>query len=324
MPHSSVQGLLAILFAFGMGWSLSVQPSVLIQGRASIPTMNNERHALTVLTVNVGNTSPLCWPYFVKLCRKAVETRIARNLQALRPDVVAIQETLPPWMCENRRLTLPGSVCAGSSDVPQVRRLLGPDYTIVCETRNAFECIAVRTGAGEILGCEPGALCDTDRFERQPEDCRHSVSIMAATVRVKGRTFDVVNAHAENRSPACRLAAIRQVFEPDGLIREKKALIMGDFNLDPWREDDPSIRYWRQQIGIDSDSGYVYHSGIAERHPPYPTLRYPLFTRTYDHVASNFLGGTTRVLGESPKTARLDGGWGMDHRAVHGHLSFAE
>ena len=202
--------------------------------------------------------------------------------------------------------------------------MVGPDYTIICERRNAFECIAVRTGAGGILGCEPGALCHTNRFERQHEDCRHSVSIMAATVQIKGRTFDVVNAHAENRSPPCRLAAIQQVFESESLVRERKALIMGDFNLDPWREDDPSIRYWRQQIGLDSASGYVYHSGIAEREPPYPTLRYPFFTRTYDHVTSNFLTGTARVLGESPGTARLDGGWGMDHRAVYGQLLFTE
>jgi endonuclease/exonuclease/phosphatase family metal-dependent hydrolase len=276
------------------------------------------------MTVNVGNTSPLCWPYFVKLCRKSVESRIATNLQALRPDVVAIQEILPQWMCENRRLSPPGSVCAGTADYPQVRRLLGPDYTIICETRNAFECIAVRTDTGEILGCEPGTLCSTDRFERQDQGCRHSVSILATTVRVKGRIFDVVNAHAENRSPVCRLAAIQQVFEPGGLVREEKALIMGDFNLDPWREDDASIRYWRRQVGADGVSGYTYHSGIAERKPPYPTLRYPFFLRTYDHVASNFLTGTTQVLGESPGTTRLDGGWGMDHRAIYGHLSFNE
>lgn len=319
-----VPGILAILFAHGMFWPLRDQPSDTSGRRTSILEMNNNRDGLTVLTVNVGNTSPLCWPYFVKLCRRAVETRIARNLQAVNPDLVAIQEILPPWMCENRRFTPPGSACAGSTGVPQVRRLLGPDYTIVCETRNAFECIAVRTGAGEILSCDPGALCHTDRFERQPEDCRHSVSIMAATVQIKGRTFDVVNAHAENRSPACRLAAIRQVFEPCGLVREEKALIMGDFNLDPWREDDPSIRYWRQQTGTDSASDYIYHSGIAEREPPYPTLRYPFFTRTYDHVLSNFLTGATQVLGESPETARLDGGWGMDHRAVYGYLSFTD
>jgi hypothetical protein len=99
---------------------------------------------------------------------------------------------------------------------------------------------------------------------------------------------------------------------------------MGDFNLDPWREEDASIRYWRQQVGKASESGYIYHSGVAERNPPYPTLRYPFFTRTYDHVASNFLSGVTQVLGESPGTSRLDGGWGMDHRAIYGQLSFTD
>lgn len=293
--------------------------------------MNKDQtgNSLTVLTVNVGNTAPWCWPYVVKLCRKDVETRIAQNLQALRPELVAIQEVLPPWLCEKYRLALPGSVCGGSNDIPQVRRLLGPDYTIVCETRNAFECIAVRTDAGKILGCDRGALCETDRMDRQTassqlKGCRGSVSIMAATVQVKGRIFDVVNAHAENRSPACRLASIRQIFESDSLVQEGKALIMGDFNLDPWREDDESSRYWRQQVGENGSSNYVYHSGIAECQPPYPTLRYPFFTRTYDHVVSNFLLGVTQVLGESPGTSRLDGGRGMDHKAVYGRLAFGD
>ena len=289
-----------------------------------VSNMNNDRDGLTVMTVNVGNTSPLCWPYFGKLCRRAVETPIARHLQALHRDLVAIREALPPWMCENRRLTPPGSVCAGSPDFPQVRRLVGADYTIICEKRNAFECIAVRTGAGPILGCEPGALYHTDRFERQAGDCRHSMSIMAASVEIEGHTFDVVNAHAENRSPACRLAPIRQIFESDGLVQEARSLIVGDFNLEPWREDNPSIHYWRQQTSIDKESRYVYHGGIAEHEPAYPTLRYPFFTRTYDHVIGNFLSGITQVLGESPGTTRLDDGWGMDHRAVYGRLTFAE
>ncbi|MFA9404100.1 MAG: hypothetical protein ACERKY_13670, partial [Anaerolineales bacterium] len=63
-------------------------------------------------------------------------------------------------------------------------------------------------------------------------------------------------------------------------------------------------------------------SGMAEHDPPYFTLKYPTFSRTYDHVVSNFLEGTTLVLGESPGTYRLDGGSGMDHRAVYGILNF--
>ena len=130
----------------------------------------------------------------------------------------------------------------------------------------------------------------------------------------------MVNAHAENRDPACRLAAIRQIFEGDRLVRQPRVLLTGDFNMDPWRENDASTRYWRQRVGLNGKDGYSYHSGVAEFEPPRPTLRYPFLTRTYDHVVSNFLTGVCQVLGESPGTERLDGGRGCDHRAVYGVL----
>ncbi len=286
--------------------------------------MGDHHRGFSLLSANVGNTAPWCWPYMVKLCRRDVEERLARNIQALCPDLVAIQEVLPPWLCRKWRLALPGSVCAGDNEVPQVRRLVGPDYSIACDGRNQFECIAVHTSAGRIEGVKAGGLTITDRIDSDgAEGCRRSVSIVAATVQIKGRTFDVVNAHAENRDPACRLAAIRQIFEGDHLVREPQVLLVGDYNMDPWREDDVSTRYWRQQVGEAGNRAYVYHSGIAEKQPPYPTLRYPLLTRTYDHVVSNFLTGVCQVLGESPGTERLDGGRGCDHRAVYGVLWWA-
>ncbi|MBN1659792.1 MAG: endonuclease/exonuclease/phosphatase family protein [Anaerolineae bacterium] len=266
----------------------------------------------------------MCWPNVVKLCRRDVEQRLARNIQALRPDLVAIQEVLPEWLCRKWRLALPGSVCAGDDDVPQIRRLVGPDYSIICDGRNQFECIAVHTDAGRIEGVEPGELAITGRIDRDGvEGCRRSVSIVVATVEIRGRVFDVVNAHAENRDPACRLAAIRQIFEGDQLVREPQVLLTGDYNMDPWREDDASTHYWRQQVGMAGHHAFIYHSGIAEKQPPHPTLRYPFLARTYDHVASNFLTGVCEILGESPGTERLDGGRGCDHRAVYGILSWA-
>jgi hypothetical protein len=93
--------------------------------------------------------------------------------------------------------------------------------------------------------------------------------------------------------------------------------------MDPWREDDVSTRYWRQQVGEAGNRGFVYHSGIAEVQLPRPTLRYPFLSRTHDHVASNLLTGVCQVLGESPGTQRLDGGGGCDHRAVYGVLRWA-
>jgi hypothetical protein len=284
--------------------------------------MADRHRSFSLLSANVGNTAPWCWPYVVKLCRRDVEERLARSIQALRPGLVAIQEILPPWLCQKWRLAMPGSACTGNNEVPQIRRLVGPEYSIVCDGRNQFECIAVHTNAGKIEGVEPGDLVITDRIDSEgAKGCRRSVSIMAATVEIKGRVFDVVNAHAENRDPACRLAAIRQIFEGDRLVREPHVLLVGDYNMDPWREDDVSTHYWRGQVGTDSSHAFIYHSGIAEKQPPYPTLRYPFLNRTYDHVVSNFLTGVCRVLGESPGTNRLDGGRGCDHRAIYGILS---
>jgi hypothetical protein len=61
---------------------------------------------------------------------------------------------------------------------------------------------------------------------------------------------------------------------------------------------------------------FAYHSGPAEREPPYFTVDEVLFHLTLDHVASDFAQGTCQTLGMAPGTERLDGGKGTDHRAL--------
>lgn len=279
-----------------------------------------ESEGFTVLSANVGNSDPRCAFQLLKLCRSEVESRLASNIAKIRPEVVALQETVPDHLCESAPLVDSGHVCAGVYSEPQVRRLLGPDYSIVCEESNLIECIGIRTDVGEIVGCELGALCGSDRVASIPPSCRTHLTIFAATVRVRGRTFDMVNAHPENRSAECRLDSLRQVFEGD-LIQQERALILGDLNLDPWLGNDVSTEYWNTQVGPAEAHAFDYHSGPAEHEPPYPTIRYPFFVRTLDHVASNFLEGTMITLGEAPGTPRLDGGSGTDHRALYGRLS---
>ncbi len=288
------------------------------------PVDGEKTDGFTLLSANVGNADPFCLPYVLKLCRRDVEERLAANIRKLRPEVVALQEVMPDWLCAKYPVALPGSVCAEKQSEPQVRRLLGPEYTIVCDGRNGFECIAVRVDVGEVEDCPPGGLCRTERIDSHAPGCRWNVSIVAATVRIRGHTFDLVNAHPESRSAACRRDSLRQVLEPGGLVQQDDVLLVGDLNMDPWREDDVSTRYWNAKIGVSGSTAYVYHSGIAEHQPPYPTLRYVFFRRTYDHVVSTFLQGVVWVLGESPGTTRLDGGQGMDHRAVYGRLAFEE
>ena len=280
----------------------------------------------SVLTVNVGNSDPRCLPVLLKLCRNDVEKRLAENIQKLAPDVIAFQETLPPDKCPSWLEIDPGNSCSILSEQPQVRRLVGDKYTIVCESRNSYECIAVHESAGSIQDCAQGELCITERVDIHEEGCRSNVSVMGATVEVRGKVFDIINAHPESRNAECRAFSIQQIFaRPDGtagLVQEDHVLIVGDLNMDPWREDDVSVQTWNSYVGSSETHPFYYHSGVAESQPPFYTLQYPTFSRTYDHVVSNFLFGTTVVLGESPGTVRLDGGSGMDHRAVYGSLSF--
>jgi len=283
----------------------------------------SEQPGFTVLTANVGNGDPRCVFQRLKLCRSAVEARLTDSLAELRPEVVALQETLPDHLCEGVPPVNNGHVCSEEHTRPQVRRLLGPDYSIVCEESNLIECIGVRTDVGEILGCELGGLCMSDRVVTIAPGCRTHLTVFAATVKVRGRTFDIVNAHPENRSAECRLDSLQQVFEGD-MIREEQALVLGDLNLDPWRGDDVSTEYWNKQVGPAETHAFYYHSGPAERVPPHPTIFYPLFRRTLDHVVSNFLAGTMLTLGEAEGTVRLDGGGGTDHRALFGRLRFPD
>ena len=162
--------LFVILSVTGLTWSLQAQPMNLIKEGPVIPSVgDDDDDSFTVLTANVGNSDPRCLPYVLKLCRKDVESRLAEGIQALRPDLVAIQEAMPASLCERFPIALPGSICRGPPDPPQIRRLLGPDYTIVCEARNGFECIAVRVDVGDIVGCDRGELCSTDRVDDQLE-----------------------------------------------------------------------------------------------------------------------------------------------------------
>jgi hypothetical protein len=313
-----------------IGWAILDGPLFRMENVLSRdhPHIQEAPISFTVITVNVGNSDLRCLPFILKLCDKDVEDRIAANIQRLKPDVVAIQETLPPYMCEPLYAPYLSSVCRESQEVPQVRRLLGEDYSIVCETRNGFECIGVRTDAGIIQGCEPGSSCETDRMDIQGEGCRPNVAVMVATVEVNGRVFDLVNAHPESRGAACRKLSIQQIFEdrgsPGALVQEPDVFIVGDLNLDPWVENDVSTRYWNQQVGSPDTHEFYYHSGIVERDPPYPSIVFSVFRRTYDHVVSNFLQGTTVTLGMAPGTTRLDGGRGMDHLGIYGELFFQD
>jgi len=289
------------------------------------PLIDRTKNQYLVMTANVGNSDWDCTPYKWKLCKNVVEQKLREHLQIVKPDIIALQELLPPWLCQNASETGPNEVCHNPQNIPQVRRLLGPDYTIVCEPHVQYECLGVKKDIGHVNGCPDGGFCYSARSADPGKNCDAGFSISSITVQLNnGAVFDVVNAHPQSWSASCRANMLLRAFNGDTedppIIQNDKVLILGDFNLDPWRSNDESVNAWQSIFEKGwASRDYRYHSAIAETNPPYYTWRF-ILQGTYDLVASNFASGICHVMGETPGTTRLDGGSGNDHRAVFGVL----
>jgi hypothetical protein len=284
--------------------------------------------SFSILSANVGNLSVGCRDVLNKLCYKDVEARISSNIHYLSPDVIALQEVLAPWQCTNINAMNKNKVCSEMQVIPQVRRLVGENYTIVCNSRNQFECIAIKKDFGEIVGCQSGEICHTARTIPEIEGCDNGFTISAATIKTKtpSLSFDLVNFHPQSTSSICREKMIKAAFYGNNttpsIIQEKKLLLLGDFNFDPWRDNDESVATWKNFFNSGWNGEELkYHSGIAEAAPPYFTSFLFYKPRTLDFIVSNFTTGICQTLGETPNTLRLDGGKGMDHRALFGILT---
>lgn len=293
---------------------------------------------LRVLSANVGNSNWCCkWRYNNKLCENSVENTISKNVQKLKPDIVFFQELLHPSQCMGWRENNPRKVCyyrEQQVDKFQPRRLLGSDYSIACFTRVrsssdhpvGLDCIAVHNDTGVIDGCPPGDLCVNEgRMDAPGDGCNPEFVVASVVASLLGIKVILVNAHPHSVDKSCRLSAIRQIFEGNHnsspLAGDKYSIIAGDFNFDPFRERGELKEVWDRYVG-DYGSGkpYYYHSGPSEHKPPYPTSKLIWRARTVDHVISNFLRGTCVTLSGNQNSNRIDGGRGMDHRAVFGDL----
>jgi len=282
---------------------------------------------IRVLTANVGNLSLACrGPYNNKLCRKSVEKAFAKNIQALQPDIVFLQELMHPSQCDNWIETDAEKVCFGNNpqlEPNQARRLLGKNYTILCASRMrpeighpvGMECIGIHINAGIIEECNPGELCfASNGLDIPAGDCNPEFMIMSTFARVRNFRMRLINGHPHSRNKYCRDDSLRQIFEGQG---SENSIIAGDFNFDPFRAAGDTPEIWKKYVGLlGSGKPFYYHSGPAEHDPPYPTA-YVLFQKkTIDHVISNFALGVCATLGEAPGTQRIDGGRGMDHQAL--------
>jgi endonuclease/exonuclease/phosphatase family metal-dependent hydrolase len=268
---------------------------------------------ITLLQANVGNTLLRCQDgYVFKLCEQETEDAVRDGIAALQPDLVALQEILPS--CAGIDEQDARFVCHPdhASARPQIERILPDGYSFACDDRNGYECVAAKDavlGAYEVL---PPVEHEEERC-----DAGFSVGFIAVELAGGGR-FTLVNGHPQSGFVGkCRARQLEQVFT----AAPERTLLSGDWNLDPFSGTDPSVDVWEEHVG--ADRRFRYHSGIAERNPPFPTTDNVLFTGVLDHVASDFAAGTCITLGEAADTSRLCPGESCDHRALRCQLSFS-
>lgn len=248
---------------------------------------------LTVVQANVGNINGACADQAFKLCQAPVAARAAKALRKLHPDVVGFEEILP--------------------HTRQPRKLLGGGYRVQCDRRFGWECLAVRKASGvkiaRRLRTRPVLdACDDRGF-----------TLNRATLRLRGRSIALAVAHPDSdyKDATCRAAQLKDLFAT--VPRTGRALLLGDWNLDPFREHDADVDAFdaaRKRLHLHLASGRTVslRPGTSMGDPtgtvlddgttPFPP---PFSDRTLDHVLTRGLSGRCVVR-------RIDGGGGMDHR----------
>lgn len=287
--------------------------------------------AFSVLAANVGNIDLfLCDTAIFKLCDAAQEERIAAAIARARPDIALLSEVITPEQCDALADQVDaGHVCHPSRravEPDQVRRLLGPEYTIACEPRRGYECIGVRSAFATIEGCASGALCrGLSRTATPVAGCDEGFTLSAVTAKFDGQEVDLVVAHppsgAMPENKQCRASFLPAALEEDGSLRTKPRVILGgDFNMDPYRKaGDVDVEYWRSRVRFEASAGsltLVMHSGLPENDPPLWSA--PLNRQTWDHVLSTGFVGRCVTLGAAEGFPALDAPQGEEiHRLDH-------
>lgn len=248
----------------------------------------------TVVQANVGNINGACAEQKFKLCQAPVEARAAKALRALDADVVGFQELLP--------------------DRKQAAKLLGGGFDVSCDRRYGWDCLAVRRSSGLELA---RAL----RTRPAPANCDNGFTSNTGRLTFRGERIAVILAHPNSSTSdvSCRATQVEDVFAR--MPAKGAILALGDWNLDPYREDDASVTAFdaaREDLRLRLASGKAYTvlPGVSQSDAtgtvldtgPSPFTGTIFSDRTLDHVLTRGFSGACKVK-------RVDGGGGMDHRA---------
>ena len=312
---------------------------------------------LTVITINAGTTPGLAHDsdeesgrapytdttagivdasYQNSLSWNPAEARLTEWLAQVDPDIVAFQEIFhDPWCDDiNRPEDAPLDLVCGSytRERPrQVRRLMGPDFQIVCGEGKPDTCIAVHKRLGPVTACDG-----------QPDNCLTTwdgfIPLSRCTSRDRlGRAFvessnghpafNIIAVHGTSgltvEDALCRRDIFSLIFDDKGdgtpLVRPDAInLVLGDFNVDPilFAGGDDSADYLLEHIG--DDHPFQWHSPTDPSGPRSYALGVSI-----DHVASDGLTGSCIIPGSSPGVAPIWDRIYWDHRPVVCELTHA-
>lgn len=308
--------------------------------------------ALMVLSYNVGNGDGTDPNYPYRMRDQAYEDHVGAQIRAVGAQIVALQEVLPTHYCEAFEESDPDKTCYQHASRGEVaKRLLGADYSVVCDDRLQFECLGVHRDFGALEGVDLGEMvtegAPTEALPLPPcsyvdnscteELCDAEATVSSARVQAAWGELRLIHLHlnatgqdAEGNfylGTKCREGQFQQVIDMLAAEPDTPTVVLGDFNFDPdqlFYEAEGAL--WATVVGEGlplTDHGERDGEGV--RVSTIAGLGVAI-----DHVLTTFAEGTCEVQSSPTLDAGFDfeplGGQRypgrIDHRALICDLSW--
>ncbi|MBN2527101.1 MAG: hypothetical protein JXR76_11960 [Deltaproteobacteria bacterium] len=282
---------------------------------------------MTVMSYNIGNSDTSDARYSLRIKKIAYERHIAKKIAQFEPDVIALQEVLSPKACAAFSEKNPENTCSEAQ--PAARRILGPDYSIVCDERHHIECVGVHKRFGKIRGVAPGefvmdgartmplpmAPCQYGDCKSDEDTCDDESTVSHVVVDTARGPIRIVHTHPTAIGVRCLQAQVQQTFRL-AANADIPSILLGDWNFDPARTTDVvASSIWNSYMG--GVHRFEDHSPLDDMCRPASTQRYG--ARSLDRVVTNFARGECFIV----KSSELDADFEypqkvarVDHNAV--------
>ncbi len=322
-----------------MALALCLHNWACLEADCTEPAAATERpHDIRVLSYNVGNGLSE-EPYALRTRDQAYEDHVGAQIRSLAADIVLLQEVLPPTTCDTFSERDPQRTCFDwRNREPAAKRMLGADYTVVCDGNKHVECIGVRTDFGRVQSVSeggfslsgadtpelPGPRCDAmdGKCNGRRDNCDTESSVSTIVVETARGAIRVVHAHPTAVGEVCLQNQVSQAF---GLVDELPAVLGGDWNFDPTRGTDlVAASIWYGKVG----KGRRFQSHSEQTSQCRLKRTSAGQKASLDRVVTDFAQGRCHIW-ESPRLddgfdfEKLDGSR-IDHFAVQCDLTFKD